>query len=199
MSVAPLKKPDMAGSSEIAPPADALAASGSLAKATEVPAPARSLPSWLKLPPAKPVLASAWPPMARIAGFLLLWAIFAPMVKTSLGTLPGPGDVWQAFLGLMDEHFAARAEAAAAGANYTGPPTFIDQIFTSLKTVAMGFTLASLGVTLQDIVTALDRKNGNVGAGYIEKRGEQYLILAPGKSRHLRTSAMSSSAARVVC
>ncbi|MCQ8895703.1 CusA/CzcA family heavy metal efflux RND transporter [Limnobacter humi] len=41
--------------------------------------------------------------------------------------------------------------------------------------------LASLGVTLQDIVTALDRNNGNVGAGYIEKRGEQYLIRAPGQ------------------
>ena len=37
--------------------------------------------------------------------------------------------------------------------------------------------LASLGVTLQDVVTALDRNNGNVGAGYIEKRGEQYLIV----------------------
>ena len=34
--------------------------------------------------------------------------------------------------------------------------------------------LASLGVTLQDIVTALERNNANVGAGYIEKRGEQY-------------------------
>lgn len=41
--------------------------------------------------------------------------------------------------------------------------------------------LASLGVTMQDVVTALDRNNGNVGAGYIEKRGEQYLIRAPGQ------------------
>ena len=45
--------------------------------------------------------------------------------------------------------------------------------------------LASLGVTLQDIVTALDRNNGNVGAGYIEKRGEQYLIRAPGQVKSL--------------
>ncbi|ADU98005.1 MULTISPECIES: CusA/CzcA family heavy metal efflux RND transporter [Comamonadaceae] len=45
--------------------------------------------------------------------------------------------------------------------------------------------LASLGVTLQDIVTALDRNNGNVGAGYIEKRGEQYLIRAPGQVKTL--------------
>ncbi len=45
--------------------------------------------------------------------------------------------------------------------------------------------LTSLGVTLQDIVTALERNNGNVGAGYIEKRGEQYLIRAPGQVKTL--------------
>ncbi len=45
--------------------------------------------------------------------------------------------------------------------------------------------LASLGVTLQDVVTALDRNNGNVGAGYIERRGEQYLIRAPGQVKSL--------------
>src|SRR5574343_624138 len=41
--------------------------------------------------------------------------------------------------------------------------------------------LASYGMTLKDIVTALDRNNNNVGAGYIEKHGEQYLIRAPGQ------------------
>lgn len=41
--------------------------------------------------------------------------------------------------------------------------------------------LASYGLTLQDIVTALDRNNSNVGAGYIEKRGEQLLVRAPGQ------------------
>jgi cobalt-zinc-cadmium resistance protein CzcA len=41
--------------------------------------------------------------------------------------------------------------------------------------------LLSLGVTLADILTAIDRNNSNVGAGYIEKRGEQYLIRAPGQ------------------
>ncbi|MBK9616771.1 MAG: CusA/CzcA family heavy metal efflux RND transporter [Uliginosibacterium sp.] len=41
--------------------------------------------------------------------------------------------------------------------------------------------LASHGLTLQDIVVALERNNANVGAGYIEKRGEQYLIRAPGQ------------------
>jgi len=41
--------------------------------------------------------------------------------------------------------------------------------------------LASYGLTLQDIVTALDRNNSNTGAGYIEKRGEQLLVRAPGQ------------------
>lgn len=41
--------------------------------------------------------------------------------------------------------------------------------------------LASYGLTLQDIVTALERNNANVGAGYIEKRGEQLLVRAPGQ------------------
>jgi cobalt-zinc-cadmium resistance protein CzcA len=41
--------------------------------------------------------------------------------------------------------------------------------------------LASYGFTLKDVVTALDRNNSNTGAGYIEKRGEQLLIRAPGQ------------------
>ena len=59
--------------------------------------------------------------------------------------------------------------------------------------------LASLGVTLQDIVTALDRNNGNVGAGYIEKRGEQYLVRAPGQVKTLEDigNVMLSSAGGV--
>ncbi|WP_293775788.1 CusA/CzcA family heavy metal efflux RND transporter [uncultured Oxalicibacterium sp.] len=41
--------------------------------------------------------------------------------------------------------------------------------------------LASYGLTLQDVVLALQRNNGNVGAGYIERNGEQLLIRAPGQ------------------
>lgn len=41
--------------------------------------------------------------------------------------------------------------------------------------------LASYGLTLQDAVTALERNNNNVGAGYIERRGEQLLIRVPGQ------------------
>jgi heavy metal efflux system protein len=41
--------------------------------------------------------------------------------------------------------------------------------------------LIAHGLALSDVVTALERNNNNVGAGYIERRGEQYLIRAPGQ------------------
>ncbi|MBV6446856.1 CusA/CzcA family heavy metal efflux RND transporter [Nitrosomonas sp.] len=41
--------------------------------------------------------------------------------------------------------------------------------------------LLSFGLTLQDLVVALERNNLNVGAGYIEKSGEQYLVRVPGQ------------------
>ncbi|HEX5685805.1 MAG TPA: CusA/CzcA family heavy metal efflux RND transporter [Ideonella sp.] len=41
--------------------------------------------------------------------------------------------------------------------------------------------LSAHGLTMADIVAALERNNANVGAGYIERRGEQYLIRAPGQ------------------
>ncbi|MDD2047865.1 CusA/CzcA family heavy metal efflux RND transporter [Pseudomonas putida] len=41
--------------------------------------------------------------------------------------------------------------------------------------------LASYKLTLADLLTALERNNANVGAGYIERRGEQLLIRAPGQ------------------
>lgn len=41
--------------------------------------------------------------------------------------------------------------------------------------------LASYGMTMDTIIKALEKNNSNVGAGYIERRGEQYLIRAPGQ------------------
>ncbi|MFC3098112.1 ABC transporter permease [Alteraurantiacibacter palmitatis] len=104
-------------------------------------------------------------PLAGIVTFLALWAMLAPTVQTSLGALPGPLDVAGQGLALFEEWQAASAQEAqfyadqearnaaalaagnAAGVTsfkYSGPPTFLDQILTSLKTVALGFVLASL-------------------------------------------------------
>ena len=41
--------------------------------------------------------------------------------------------------------------------------------------------LLAFELTFDDIVDAVEKNNANVGAGYIEKNGEQYLIRAPGQ------------------
>lgn len=41
--------------------------------------------------------------------------------------------------------------------------------------------LQAYGLTLQDVLEAVARSNTNVGAGYIEKSGEQYLVRVPGQ------------------
>lgn len=41
--------------------------------------------------------------------------------------------------------------------------------------------LLAYGLTFDDLVEAVEQNNANVGAGYIEKNGEQYLIRAPGQ------------------
>lgn len=123
--------------------------------------PERALPFGIKLPSGRDALDALWPPLAGIGGFLAFWALLAPLVQTSLGTLPGPTDVWAAFLGLLDEAAASRMaaqEAAAAGYAYTGPPTFIDQIFTSLETVAAGFTLATLFAVPLGLVAGMSKR-----------------------------------------
>jgi len=42
--------------------------------------------------------------------------------------------------------------------------------------------LSAYGLALNDVVQALDRNNANVGAGYIERYGEQYLVRVPGQA-----------------
>ncbi len=123
------------------------------------PAPVHPALAWvgkIKLPS----IADIGVPMLGIIAFVGLWAVLAPTVKTSLGALPGPGDVFGQFLVLWGEHSAARAEAAqvvAAGGIWSGTPTFVDQIFTSLMTVAMGFALASLIAVPVGLVAGLSK------------------------------------------
>ncbi|MEQ1760073.1 MAG: CusA/CzcA family heavy metal efflux RND transporter [Vicinamibacterales bacterium] len=45
--------------------------------------------------------------------------------------------------------------------------------------------LIAYGLTFRDVLDALARNNTNVGAGYIERRGEQHLIRAPGQVQDL--------------
>lgn len=41
--------------------------------------------------------------------------------------------------------------------------------------------LIAYGLSLEDVMTALAKNNASIGAGYIEQRGEQYLIRVPGQ------------------
>ncbi|ODU34685.1 MAG: cation transporter [Sphingopyxis sp. SCN 67-31] len=42
--------------------------------------------------------------------------------------------------------------------------------------------LSAYGLTLDDVVRALERNNDNRGAGYVERYGEQYLVRTPGQA-----------------
>lgn len=155
MNAAPLQKDGFEMDTEVAPPQDAAEL------AVVAPPKRRLLPEGVKLPEPRAMFDAAWPPVIGVGGFLLMWALLAPMVQTSLGALPGPGDVWSAFGGLMDEYGAARDAAAistAAGQMYSGPPTFVDQIFTSLETVALGFILASIVAVPVGLVAGLSKR-----------------------------------------
>jgi len=45
--------------------------------------------------------------------------------------------------------------------------------------------LSASGLTLSDVLKALEQNNANVGAGYIERFGEQYLVRVPGQATSL--------------
>ena len=45
--------------------------------------------------------------------------------------------------------------------------------------------LVAFRLTFEDLIDALKKNNSNIGAGYIEKNGEQYLIRSPGQVKTL--------------
>jgi nitrate/nitrite transport system permease protein len=102
----------------------------------------------------------------------------APQVNTSLGAIPGPVQVWEQAVNLVGDHRAERQKesefyarqdernaALVAEGNeddvrhraYTGRPTFFDQIYTSLKTVGIGFLIATLVAVPLGIASGLSR------------------------------------------
>jgi nitrate/nitrite transport system permease protein len=117
-------------------------------------------------------------PLLAIALFLLAWAQVAGRIETSLGGIPGPAAVWQQVQQLAAEHDAERARreefyvrqatrASAALAEdpdadvrvrqYTGKPTYFDQILTSLATVFTGFVLAAVIAVPLGVLAGLSR------------------------------------------
>ncbi len=115
-------------------------------------------------------------PFIALLTFLFFWHIGAAKVETSLGQLPGPVQVWQQSKQLLAEHHAERAraddfyqrqqqrnaeklaknpDADIKVREFTGRQTFIDQIWTSLFTVFVGFLLATVIAVPIGIVSGL--------------------------------------------
>jgi nitrate/nitrite transport system permease protein len=115
-------------------------------------------------------------PFVAIAIFLFGWSQMSARVQTSLGQIPGPMAVLQQAGSLWADHKAEREKATVFYARidkrnaerlakdpaaevkqikYTGKATYVDQIFTSLKTVFTGFLLATLIAVPVGIVCGL--------------------------------------------
>ncbi|MDF2370373.1 MAG: ABC transporter permease [Rhizobiaceae bacterium] len=117
-------------------------------------------------------------PLLGIAIFLLAWGFLAPRVQTSLGAIPGPVQVWEQAVNLASDHQRERAKADAfyqrqdvrndklvadgkadkvKYRTYTGKPTYLDQIVTSLFTVGLGFFIATLIAVPVGIASGLSK------------------------------------------
>ena len=117
-------------------------------------------------------------PVIGLLLFLAVWNGVAKTIDTSLGQFPGPAQVWEQTLTLVSEHSAQREKADAFYARqeernaarvaqdptyepkireFTGAPTFFDQIWTSLYTVMIGFLIASLIAVPVGIVCGLSK------------------------------------------
>ena len=118
------------------------------------------MPTWMQ-----ELIKTIMLPVIGILFFLLIWGTVAQNINTSLGKFPGPTQALEQFQSLISEHNDERAKEAgfyqrqddrnaarlADDPNYqvkirsyTGKPTFVDQIGTSLITVLTGFILASI-------------------------------------------------------
>ena len=117
-------------------------------------------------------------PVIGLLMFLAIWNGVAKSIDTSLGQFPGPAQVFEQASALIDEHITQREKAdafyqrqearnAARVAQdptyqpkireFTGAPTFFDQIWTSLYTVMVGFLIASVVAVPVGILCGLSK------------------------------------------
>ena len=127
---------------------------------------------------ARAVLFALGVPLIAVGLFLWLWSVSAARVQTSLGTMPGPVQVFAQAKALLDDHLAERTKQAefyerqaernrkllaedpteeVTTPRWTGKATFVDQIITSLKTVFTGFLIATLVAVPLGIFCGLSR------------------------------------------
>lgn len=117
-------------------------------------------------------------PVLAFALFLVIWNGLASGVQTSLGAIPGPAEVFGEAQGLVAEHQREREKAAAfyerqekrnaatlaedptaevTIRDWTGKPTYFDQIVTSLFTVFTGFAIGTLVAVPLGILCGLSK------------------------------------------
>jgi len=117
-------------------------------------------------------------PVLAILVFLVMWSASASQINTSLGKVPGPAQVLSSSQVLWKEHVEERdkekmfyqrqegrnakkleknSEAIIKVRKYTGKPTYLDQIGTSLYTVFAGFLIASIIAVPVGIICGLSK------------------------------------------
>jgi len=116
-------------------------------------------------------------PLIATIIFMGLWSVTAAQIETSLGSVPGPVKVWEQARVLYAEHQTERQRESAFYDRqekrnserllvepdaevkiraYTGKPTFVDQIITSIVTVLTGFMVAAVIAIPIGIVSGLN-------------------------------------------
>lgn len=116
-------------------------------------------------------------PLIATIIFMGLWSVTAAQIETSLGSVPGPVKVWEQARVLYAEHQTERQRESAFYDRqekrnserllvepdaevkiraYTGKPTFVDQIITSIVTVLSGFMVAAVIAIPIGIVSGLN-------------------------------------------
>ncbi len=117
-------------------------------------------------------------PLLTFGIFLLIWSRASAGIQTNLGQVPGPGQVVEQVKSLAYEHMNERQKAVefyktqkernakklsedpsaqVKVRKYTGKPTYLDQIGTSLRTVFTGFLIASVVAVPLGILCGLNR------------------------------------------
>ncbi len=128
--------------------------------------------------PFRKILLTVGVPVLTFGLFLSLWSGASEAIQSSLGTVPGPAQVIEQIRSLAYEHYEERKKRkefyktqieknnAKLAANpsetvkirkYTGKPTYLDQIGTSLRTVFTGFLIASLIAVPLGVLCGLSR------------------------------------------
>jgi nitrate/nitrite transport system permease protein len=138
----------------------------------------RARPKWLQQLTLPVLWRTVAVPLIAILAFLVLWDRVSAGIETSLGRIPGPAAVWAQTGTLWNQYRAETARESAfylrqasrnqdlkaadpaatlSTAKYTGRPTYVDQILTSLKTVFTGFLLATLIAVPIGVLCGLSR------------------------------------------